>query len=75
MHQAGLEPAVSAGEQPQTSFDGAAFGIGYFNIYFRKLLQVVVKINLVQRCKHLDLVMNFRIPEKTRTWTTNRFIT
>jgi hypothetical protein len=42
--------------------------------FFRKLLHVVVKIHLVQRFNHCNMLMNFRIPEKTETllsiWTT-----
>jgi len=48
MSPAGLEPVLSAGERPQTALDGAANGIGQSNVYLRELLQVVVKINLVQ---------------------------
>jgi hypothetical protein len=79
MHPAGLEPAVSTGERSQAALDRATTGIGHVNLYLRELFQVVVKIHLVQRCNHLDMVMNFRIPEKTGTllssWTTIRFIT
>jgi len=53
--------------------------VGHVNVYLRELLQVVVKTYLVQRCNHLDTVMNFLIPGKTGTLlssrTTIRFIT